>query len=121
MDNRRVLVVDDDPHICDALAAALEMAGFCVATASNGIEALHAIQHERPSLVLLDIHMPLLDGPGLARMLVELGIQLPIVVMTTDPWPEIYAREMGASAFIPKPFAITQLLSQVHMSLERAS
>jgi CheY-like chemotaxis protein len=116
-----ILVVDDDRDITEMVAAALTLAGYKVVTACNGQEALAIIAEHPPALVLLDVHMPLLDGPGLVRQLSELGIQLPIVLMTSDCEPEHYAREIGAVAFITKPFAITQLFAELRTWCPRAA
>lgn len=115
----RFLIVDDDPHIADALAALLTYQGYAVLTAANGQEALDLIASVRPSLVFLDLHMPVLDGWGFVRALKEQGIPLPIVVMSSDKNVDRWATELGAVAFLSKPFGMAQLLSTIEVLIER--
>jgi CheY-like chemotaxis protein len=77
-----VLVVDDDPAIREAVRDVLEAAGMRVATARDGAEALERVLAEPPSLVLLDMRMPVMDGWHFSRALRERGLALPVVVMT---------------------------------------
>ena len=111
-----ILVVDDDPAILSVVALILEMEGYPVATASNGIEALAAVQRLHPSLVVLDLGMPLLDGWGFARALKAEGLHIPLIVMTATTNPRLRAEEVGASAYVSKPFEMSALLSAVRNS-----
>lgn len=79
-----VLVVDDDPDIREALSLALELDGYQVASARNGLEAWELLGRTAPSLVLLDLAMPVLDGAGLlARIRDDARLRsLPVVVIT---------------------------------------
>src|SRR5437763_1381023 len=74
-----ILVVDDDPSILAVVSQILDFEGYPVQTATDGAEALAAVNTQRPSLVLLDMRMPVLDGWGFARALAARGEQLPIV------------------------------------------
>ena len=107
---RQVLVVDDEPAIVAMIRDVLEDAGFEVITAANGVEALRAIEHIEPAVVLLDMQMPILDGAGFARLLRERGMRVPIVVMTAGSSAERWARELPADAHLAKPFDIEGLL-----------
>jgi two-component system, chemotaxis family, chemotaxis protein CheY len=109
----RVLVVDDEIAIREVIADALQLEGYPVATAANGLEALHVVERERPSVVLLDMRMPLLDGWGFARELRSRGIQLPIVVLTAAQNARRWAEEIGAATFLAKPFDLNDLLDVV--------
>src|SRR5919108_678512 len=111
--NAPVLVVDDDPSIRDTVTEILEFEGYPVATASNGQDALGRVAHERPSLVLLDMRMPVMDGWGFARALRERGVRLPIVVMTAAQDARRWADEIGAAGYLPKPFDLEHLLAVV--------
>jgi two-component system response regulator PrrA len=113
-----VLVVDDDAEIRSTLGCLLELAGYRVATAPNGREALHAINQEVPALVFLDMNMPVLDGRGFARELARRGERLPIIVMTAEPNLDVCAREVGAVAAIGKPFSLQDLLTRVESALQ---
>jgi DNA-binding response OmpR family regulator len=108
-----ILVVEDDADIRETIAAILEMEGYAVELASNGEEAVTAIDQRQPSLVLLDMRMPVLDGWGFARVMRERGVQVPIIVMTAAQDAGRWAREIGAQGYIAKPFDLGDLLSQV--------
>lgn len=108
-----ILVVDDDPSIRETVAEILELEGYAVQTAGNGVEALSSIEQTRPQLVLLDMRMPQLDGWGFAAKLKERGIRLPILVMTAAQDARTWASEIGADGFLSKPFDLTDLLAAV--------
>ena len=108
-----ILVVDDDPEILGTVADILEFEGYAVERAANGAEGLECVERTRPSLVLLDMRMPVLDGWGFARTLKARGIELPIVVMTAAQDARHWAQEIDADGYIAKPFDISDLLSAV--------
>jgi CheY-like chemotaxis protein len=111
--NQPILVVDDDPSILDVMSMALQLAGYATATATNGMEALAEVERVHPSLVVLDMRMPVLDGWGFARELHMRGIHLPILVVTAAQDARQWADEIGADGVLPKPFDIMDLLSSV--------
>ena len=80
---RRVLVVDDDPDILDALSEILEVEGYDVQRARNGREALQRLEQAMPDLVLLDLMMPVMDGWAFARSRAR-GARPPIIVLSAD-------------------------------------
>lgn len=82
MRNASVLVVDDDPSILELVREILELEGYDVRTARNGLEALQAVEADWPTLVLLDMRMPVLDGWGFARALRERRLHVKVLVMT---------------------------------------
>lgn len=106
-----VLVVDDDVSIVETLCEFLEMEGYAVLTAANGAEALETVRQLLPSVVLLDMRMPVLDGWGFARALREQGTSLPILVMTAAHDARLWAEEVGAAGYIAKPFDLIDVLS----------
>jgi two-component system, OmpR family, response regulator MprA len=79
--------------------------------ATDGEEALELIDARRPQAILLDVHMPLLDGPALAQKMRGRGINVPLVVMTAGANARRWAERMGATAYLPKPFTVDQLTS----------
>ncbi|HEV2126402.1 MAG TPA: response regulator, partial [Chloroflexota bacterium] len=87
--------------------------GYPVTTAGNGIEALAAVEREHPSLILLDMRMPVLDGWGFARQLRARGVHLPILVMTAAQDAGSWAEEIGAEGYLAKPFDLLDLLDEV--------
>jgi len=109
----RVLVVDDEPAIRFVVAETLTFEGYPVKTAGNGEEALKILEQERPELVLLDMRMPVLDGWGFARELKRRGVDVPIVVMTAAQNARGWSREIGATAYLAKPFDLVDLLDTV--------
>ena len=111
-----ILVVDDDYAIRMAVAEILEFEGYSVATAANGAEALEAIERQKPSLVLLDMRMPVLDGWGFARELRARGVRLPILVMTAARSASRWAEEIGAQGYLAKPFDLPDLLRVVEQA-----
>lgn len=106
----RVLVIDDEETIRDVVADALQLEGYPVAIASNGLEALRIIDQEEPTLVLLDMRMPVLDGWGFNREFRQRGYDVPIVVITAAQNAKRWAEEIGAAGYLSKPFDLDDLL-----------
>ena len=114
MPNWPILVVDDDPTILATVSDALDLEGFAVVTASNGAEALEVIDADnRPSLVLLDMRMPVLDGWGFMHAVRERGLSLSVVVMTAAADARRWGREIGAHGVLAKPFELDELIAAV--------
>jgi CheY-like chemotaxis protein len=117
MASRPILVVDDDPGIREVVALVLASEGYPVVIADDGAEALRVVTQaapERaPGCLLLDMRMPVLDGWGVARELKARGIALPIVVMTAAMDAPGWAAEIGAAAYLSKPFDLDHLLETV--------
>ena len=113
MADRPILVVDDDASIRQTVREILDFEGYAVETAADGLEALRAVERGEPSLVLLDMRMPELDGWGFARAIRERGIQLPILVMTAAENARSWANEIGADGYVAKPFELDELLAAV--------
>ena len=109
----RILVVDDEATIRDVISDALQLEGYPVATASNGIEALEVVGREPPSIVLLDMRMPQMDGWAFARELQARGLTVPIIVLTAAHSAKRWADEIGAPAYLAKPFDLNDLLALV--------
>ena len=107
-DRPRVLVVDADPAIRLICTTWLTLDGYEVLEAANGQDALDLAFTSKPSVVLLDLSMPVLDGFGLAAALRadERTRELPLVVITGETGPRVTRRvfEMGAAGFFTKPF-----------------
>lgn len=113
MPDVRVLVVDDEPDIRATVSAMLEIEGYEVAEATNGADALVAVESDPPDVILLDMRMPVLDGWGFAAELHRRGHRIPIVVMTAARDAARWAAEIAASSFIAKPFGYDDLLRAV--------
>ncbi len=112
-----VLVVDDEPLIAMALEAALDDAGYRVATAANGRQGLERLVEEpRPDLVLLDMMMPVMNGPAmLAAMAADPDLAgIPVVVLSSLPEETIRARVgEGVTAILLKPCTAEQVLDAI--------
>ena len=119
-----ILVVDDDPDIRQTVTEVLSFEGYPVHTATNGAEALEAIEalqtkgSKRPPVVLLDMRMPILDGWGVARELKERDIRVPIVVMTAARDAQAWAAQISADGCLSKPFDIDDLFSVVERMVQ---
>ena len=109
----RVLVVDDDPSILDTVTAILSGEGYQVVSAAGGQEALALIRSWHPTLVLLDMRMPVMDGWAVARNMHEAGSRVPIVVMTAAESARRWADEIGAAGHLAKPFTLDELINCV--------
>ncbi|HET9452311.1 MAG TPA: response regulator [Aggregicoccus sp.] len=110
-----VLVVDDEFDILEAVKGILELEGYRVLGASNGAQALSAMQQTLPDLVLADLMMPVMDGLELLKTMGadERLSQVPVVLMSALK-PRVEQREYGWRAFLQKPFDLDALLAQVH-------
>jgi CheY-like chemotaxis protein len=110
----RVLLVDDEPLLRTALGRLLKLARIDVLSAGNGAEALGVLQHEHVDLVLSDVRMPVLDGPGLMRALAASPQAPPLVFITG--YGDLSEQELltlGAKAVLGKPVGMGQLVAAV--------
>jgi CheY-like chemotaxis protein len=111
-----VLVVDDEPLIAMALEAALEDAGHRVATAANGRQGLERLaEAPRPDVVLLDMMMPVMNGPAmLAAMSADPALRgIPVVVLSSLPEEAVRARADGVAAILLKPCTADEVLDAI--------
>jgi CheY-like chemotaxis protein len=108
-----MLVVDDDPVIRDLVAEVLVDEGYAVETAANGAEAIALLDHMHPALILLDMRMPVLDGWGVMAHLRATRVQTPVIIMTAAQDARRWATEVGAHAWLAKPFDVDDLLTLV--------
>src|SRR5947209_16210385 len=119
---KKILLVDDDPLILMLYQRALKNAGYALATAANGKQALAIIIAAPPDLVLLDVMMPIMDGVTMLRELKKTQIARPPVVVIAGNQREYQAtreeaRLSGATAFLSKPFSPQQLLALIQQHL----
>lgn len=115
----RVLVVDDDPDILEALSEILEGEGFAIRQARNGQEALQSLASDAPNLILLDLMMPVMDGWEFAERLHRRSdwAKIPVIVLSADRNVGSKARDLGALGYLAKPFELSELLALVQSSL----
>lgn len=114
-----ILIVEDDPSIRQLLREALEQDGLEVVSASDGEEAIAAARNRRPAAVVLDMGLPLIDGPSVAdRIREQYGDQLPFIVVTASRRIEEAARRIGAARYLTKPFDVADLVGAVRHAVE---
>ena len=110
-----VLVVDDEPLIRELVADALREVGFEIQCAANGVEAFDVLRGWLPSVIVLDLMMPQLDGLGFCEML-RLNprfAKIPVLLVTAAYSPQAAAERIGASAILTKPFELDHLVEMV--------
>ena len=114
-------MVDDDPDVRDSLRRALGYAGYAVATAANGMEALSSLSRSPVDLVILDVLMPMLDGLDACRALRERGNTIPVLLLTARDAVDdrVAGLEAGADDYLVKPFALRELQARVNALLRR--
>jgi len=124
MATRTILVADDEPGIVAIARDYLDRAGFRVITAGDGTAALRLARAERPSLLVLDLMLPGMDGLDVARALREdpATHQLPIIMLTApvEEADRLIGLELGADDYITKPFSPRELVARVRAVLRRA-
>jgi two-component system, OmpR family, response regulator len=117
----RVLVVDDEPSIVDALATCLRYEGFEVDEATTGRDALALAQDDPPDLVILDVMLPGLDGLEVTRRLRADGVNVPILFVTARDTlaDKLAGLTIGGDDYVTKPFALTEVIARVQTILRR--
>jgi two-component system response regulator MprA len=119
----RVLIADDDRAIRESLERALELEGYDVVTAVDGVEALTRARRESFSALVVDVMMPHVDGVGVCRVLRADGDRTPVLMLTArSGTPDrIAGLDAGADDYLPKPFAVPELLARLRALLRRAA
>jgi two-component system OmpR family response regulator len=117
----RLLVVEDDPNIVELLAASLRFAGFEVATAVDGQQALRTAREFRPDLMVLDVMIPGVDGFEVVRRLTSEGHRCPVVFLTARDAVEdkITGLTIGGDDYVTKPFSLDEVLARIRAVLRR--
>jgi DNA-binding response OmpR family regulator len=106
--NPKIMIVDDEPEICEAVDHYFSRRGYCVVTAQDGEEALAKFINERPAFVLLDIRLPGMDGVECLRLMKQLDADVPVIMVTcvSDVGVARQAISLGAMDYITKPFGL---------------
>jgi DNA-binding response OmpR family regulator len=112
-ENKLILVIEDDPSTQVILQDTLENEGYTVLMAIDGVEGLGRLSQGYPALVLLDVHMPLLGGKKVVQILRARHVEVPLLILSADEANRIWAREIGAAAFLSKPFEVAELLELI--------
>lgn len=117
-----ILIVDDDMTVVHLLVDALSEAGYSVCVAYDGASALLAMERDRPALVLLDLHMPEVNGREVLAQRWWYGLtEIPVIVMTSDVHAAQKLLANGLAECILKPFTLETLLARVAHYLPKAS
>lgn len=120
---KKILVVDDEPHIVELVKVSLESEAFDVYQASDGEEGLKLANQNLPDLILLDLAMPKLDGYAVCSALKteERTKAIPVLILTSKDHPvdKEKGRECGADAYLTKPFSPLKLLAVVKENVDR--
>lgn len=119
----KLLVADDDAHLLKGLVELLTRAGFDCVGVADGERALAAFRQDRPSLCLLDVLMPALDGLSLCREIRALDARVPIILLSARDAEidRVIGLEIGADDYIVKPFGPRELVARIKVALRRAA
>ena len=114
---KKILVVDDEPHIVKVVKSRLEANGYAVVTASNGEEAIVKAQHEKPGLIILDVLMPGLNGFEVLEKLKQdkATSYIPIIMLTCEGQTDniFKAQELGVADYLIKPFDAKEMMGLI--------
>jgi two-component system OmpR family response regulator len=121
MSTHRLLVVDDEPFILDAVAASLRFLGFEVDTAATGLAALRQARETEPDLIVLDVMLPDVDGFAVVRRLREEGATVPVIFLTAKDTQQdkVTGLGLGGDDYLTKPFGLEELAARVRAVLRR--
>ena len=120
---KRILVIEDDGDISTLVCAALQLDGFAITSAGNGLEGFYKARRERPNLIILDLNLPELPGEEVCKAIREDTDEkfacLPIIMLTakSKESDRIVGKVIGANAYVTKPFEIDNLLSEIRRLL----
>ncbi|MEV7726687.1 response regulator transcription factor [Streptomyces sp. NPDC101733] len=122
-DQQRILVVDDEPAVREALRRSLAFEGYAAQTAVDGLDALDQAASYAPDLIVLDIQMPRMDGLTAARRLRAAGSVTPILMLTARDTvgDRVTGLDAGADDYLVKPFELDELFARVRALLRRSS
>jgi DNA-binding response OmpR family regulator len=119
----RIAVVDDEKNIRGMIRVALEREGYAVDEYANGADAWLALQARLPSLAVLDVMMPRMDGLELCRRLRGLSPELPLIFLSSrdEEIDRVLGLESGGDDYVCKPFGMRELIARIHAALRRAA
>lgn len=111
---KRILVVDDDPGICEILEIRLKSEGYEVETAQNGVVAFVKANDAKPDLIILDVSMPTMDGLKFVQATRWLEMKdIPILILSALPRTKEIFHDLGVTHFMTKPYDSNKLLEEV--------
>jgi two-component system, OmpR family, response regulator len=120
---QRILVVDDEPSIVDAVATALRYEGFEVDEAATGRDALECVTRQEPELIVLDWMLPDIEGIEVGRRLRARGYRTPVLFLTAKDATEnkVEALRAGGDDYVTKPFSLAELVARIQAILRRTA
>ncbi len=118
--NKKILIVEDEKKLVNILRGYLEQVGFIVLTAYDGQQALTVFRHDKPSLVLLDLNLPKIDGLDVCRA-IRKESNTPVIMLTArvEEADRLVGLELGADDYISKPFSPREVVARVRAVLRR--
>ena len=119
--SKRVLIVDDEKNIVDILSFNLKKEGFEILTAYDGEAAIDQFMRNNPSLILLDVMLPLLDGFEVCRRIRQTDRITPIIMLTAreEETDKVLGLDIGADDYITKPFSLRELQARIKANIRR--
>ena len=114
---KKVLIVDDDQNILDAIRLILTSCGFEVRTHSTGLNVPEVVLEYQPDLILLDIRLPGKSGTEICKELKELNCTIPIILFSAHAQQPNLLNTFGADAFMRKPFDVKNLIDTVKLCM----
>lgn len=116
-----IVVVDDEPSIRELLVASLHFAGFEVATAASGSEAIEVIEKTQPDLIVLDVMLPDIDGFTVTRRIRQEGVDAPVLFLTArdDTQDKVMGLTVGGDDYVTKPFGLEEVVARIRAILRR--
>ncbi|KFI68811.1 Two-component system, response regulator [Bifidobacterium magnum] len=116
-----LVVVDDEPSIRELLVASLHFAGYEVAAAASGSEAIEVIEQTQPDLILLDVMLPDIDGFTVTRRIRQEGITAPVLFLTArdDTQDKVMGLTVGGDDYVTKPFSLEEVVARIRAILRR--
>ncbi len=119
--NKQIFIVDDDVSVCRALSVLLVTYGFTVDTFISTEEFFSAVPNSVPGCLILDIHMPGLDGWEVLKQIIKSGSKRPVIIMSADKNGELDERALkaGAVGYLQKPFNDQTLVDLISVAVEK--
>ena len=120
MNNRKIMIVDDDTNICELLRLYIEKEGYSTVIANDGEQAVELFNREQPNLILLDIMLPKMDGWQVCREIRKTS-DVPIIMLTAkgEVFDKILGLELGADDYVVKPFEAKEVVARIRAVLRR--
>ncbi|MEU3353565.1 response regulator transcription factor [Streptomyces sp. NPDC037389] len=119
----RILIVDDEPAVREALRRSLVFEGYATELAVDGLDAVERVAAHRPDMIVLDVLMPRMDGLTAARRMRASGVTVPILMLTARDTvgDRVTGLDAGADDYLVKPFELDELLARIRALLRRSS